>query len=317
MNSFHVSKKFLSALYLIVPICFILVLSDQLFFSSKFKNLLPTTPNDLFIFNVFFVLPHIIASSTTLVDREYLSFYKNKLLIALALTGTIAFIFPHLFSQQIVLIINGIMTVYHVLAQQLGVTSTIAKIRSKNYQRWKWIGLILGALVYYLFYFHQKIPSATFYYLEIAVYVLTLIFLFYSVKIIGETQEKLGKIYIASNFFLILSAFYFIKAGYPFFAMLAPRVVHDLTAFSFYTVHDSNRNANGAKNYFMKYLLPLKTYPVFCFFIFTPLLGISLALLTKAYLIFPIVNFLTLFHYATESFVWKSEGIHRKHIGFS
>src|SRR5690554_1462412 len=84
-----VSSPFLLSLYAIIPLCFLLVLFDYLFFGNQLRDTyLPKNPATLVIWAIIFNFPHITSSLITLIDDEYIPFYKKRftrVLIAIAL----------------------------------------------------------------------------------------------------------------------------------------------------------------------------------------------------------------------------------------
>ena len=114
-----------------------------------------------------------------------------------------------------------------------------------------------------------------------------------------------------------VTAYFFLQVEYVFFAFFSLRFVHDVTAFTFYIVHDSNRNATSFQNSFYA-LFKKSRLP---FLILVPVVSIGLALLLRIYVgdtITAIAIFATLgfIHYLVEGVIWKRHSIHREHISF-
>jgi len=96
------------------------------------------------------------------------------------------------------------------------------------------------------------------------------------------------------------------------------RFVHDVTAFTFYVVHDQNRNASTLHNYFYALLAKFKI-PLL---IGVPLLSILLALLVRAGVsgvatATAIIVLISVTHYYVEAIMWKRGAPHRQQISFS
>jgi len=85
-----ISRRWLLAIYLIVPIVWLVVVVDLVALEGRLRAQLPPSPEDLFWFTVFFVLPHILASQFSFYDREYLSVYRPRLLVGVPLVLGVA-----------------------------------------------------------------------------------------------------------------------------------------------------------------------------------------------------------------------------------
>ncbi len=133
-----------------------------------------------------------------------------------------------------------------------------------------------------------------------------------------KAKTKIGRQYILATTLMVLVAYFFVRSGYLFFAFFVIRFVHDMTAFTFYVVHDSNRNSPALNNsfyaLFKKIKLPL--------LIIVPVVSIGIALLLRlgvgdtmiATAILATIGFV---HYYLESIMWKRESLHRQHISFN
>ena len=116
-------------------------------------------------------------------------------------------------------------------------------------------------------------------------------------------------------------------------AILMPRLVHDITAYSFYVTHDVNRHGVRPQNGLFKVAHSLRV-PVF---VVLPALSFVLTYLLQAYgdalvdflaqslfsvhiykaITLGLIGYLALMHYYTESFVWAANSPLRKYIRFS
>ncbi|MBX9769581.1 MAG: hypothetical protein K2X47_20055 [Bdellovibrionales bacterium] len=309
-----ISLRFLVLIYLILPACVGIVIVDHFFLGGALGHNLPRTPNSLALFSLFFVLPHIVGSTITFLDPEYIRHYRSKLIWGVVLTAAVAFALPILTPALIVLVLNGVLTIYHVLAQQFGLTSAIGKFGGRPFQIWKYTGLLVGGVVYYLFYFAEKLDSSTLHWMQTLILVLLGLFLITTVATHRLVKTKLGKTYLWSNFLLVGGAFFFIRTQYYFFAMLVPRVIHDLTAFHFYIAHDTNRNRESSRNFIYSLFAKnpaLRWLPISCV---SPIVSITFGLGLSWLQIVSVANFFTLFHYWTENFSWKGQSLHRTQI---
>ena len=115
-------------------------------------------------------------------------------------------------------------------------------------------------------------------------------------------------------------------------AILMPRLVHDITAYSFYVTHDVNRHGVSPQNGLFK-MAHAAHIPVA---VVLPALSFLLTYLLQAYgdtlidflaetlfsiqvykaVTLGLIGYLALMHYYTESFVWAGNSPLRKYIRF-
>lgn len=307
----RISIKQLMYLYLIIPLSLGVIMLDLFFLGAQLQSSLPGSPNDIYLFTLFFILPHIIGSSITLIDSEYIKTYKTKLSYSAIFSLLFALAFSFFLPKRMYLMLFGLMTLYHVIGQQLGLTAAFSGVRDKSFMTWKWWGLLTAVCTSFLIYIPEKGGILNYQYLRyviIAQYLVLFALTYHAQK---KSSILNGKKYFWLNFILILSVFVCVELNYVFFAILIPRVIHDLTAFHFYITHDYNRNRNSRQNYIYR-LFNIKIPITFI----TPLLAIIIAAGINATGIFTLIMFLTLFHYCTESFMWKGLTPHRRSIHF-
>jgi hypothetical protein len=140
----------------------------------------------------------------------------------------------------------------------------------------------------------------------------------------------MGRFYLWANALMVLQSSVCYWQGYAFLAILGPRLVHDLTAFTFYIAHDVNRHGTRPQNLLYRlasklgmgvfWVCPavaiLLTYLIGRFadplanLVVTPVLGHSLPYAAS----FVIVGYLGLLHYYTEVFTWKQGSPYRRHV---
>src|SRR5690606_41356166 len=92
---------------------------------------IPTQPDDWPFWTVIFGLPHIIASLITMADRAYLNHYRRSLLWPMLLFAGIAsagYLGPQPVSYNLLFVFLGFYTIYHVLAQPLGLNLMITRV---------------------------------------------------------------------------------------------------------------------------------------------------------------------------------------------
>lgn len=314
-----VSYRWLLGLYAIVPVSVLVVLLDRGFFGSSLQRALPLSPEDLRLFTVFFHLPHIVASFLIFLDREYLQSYGKKLGLGIPLIIFGTFLLALGFGGETIFIAMVVSTSYHVVMQQVGLTRGLLREASKSFEIWKWLFLVVAVTIYF-FLFLPRTET----YLEVkrwtdpVLAVSVLAMGWFSWRIGASSLQPRGVAYLWANTFLIGAAYLSYLLGYPFFAILMTRVIHDLTAFGFYTVHNYNRNQPTVRNVLFK--LPGQTRVLLPFW--TPLLAVAVA--------YPlwemkgwnqglnlIVIAIIFIHYFTEHFTWRKGTLHRQFASIS
>ncbi|MCB0360942.1 MAG: hypothetical protein KDD44_14940, partial [Bdellovibrionales bacterium] len=108
---------------------------------------------------------------------------------------------------------------------------------------------------------------------------------------------------------------FFERIDYSFFLILLPRVIHDLTAFAFYMVHDANRNAGSrSPNLIYRFLRFSRISPA----VLGPLLALGIALpitlQSSQQVGLQIIFVLASTHYLTETVTWRRGTPHRLQI---
>ena len=101
--------------------------------------------------------------------------------------------------------------------------------------------------------------------------------------------------------------------GYIFLALIAVRIIHDITAFIVYRNHDLNRNNAHTHNLLYRFLglsKPMLAYGHFIFFVTIAFVFQQTVLSTWP----SVLAGLAIFHYTSESLVWKQGTIHRKSL---
>lgn len=317
--------------YLIVPLCFGVMLIDQMWLDGAWHKIIPHTPYAFFWYAIFFNLPHIVCSSVMLLNKEYINHYRLPLglIVAGALLVTLggaalfkAFQVPPLEGYILSIGVFAAVTLYHVFMQQLGINKLFARSGSLAFNVIAWSNILPGTAAYLLM-FMYGMPAAMSIYPNLhqgavlaGAICITLAVPFY-VVCWQKSQTQAGRMYLTANAALSLASFYAIYHEYWIFALVMPRIVHDLTAFTVYINHDHNRylekRAQSHPIYSPLYKFGLPA------FVLTPLIAIAIALpITKGYVNVGWAAFyvLALIHYATESMVWKNGTPHRRYLAF-
>lgn len=318
-----VKAYYLTALYIVVPLCAILVILDITLFNRALQqNYLPSSPEAWLIWAIVFETPHIIASFFSFADKEYFQHYKNRLVKAVIVFSGIVVLFtiiapailPSSLARLVFIAFTAFVityTMYHVLSQQLGVAVSLMKIRpGKLYEPFRWSATLAGTFMYILAISSiDQVFVGIFQTIAVGFIVLSCILGFLIGK---QSKSRQGFWYLYNNIFMLIAVYAFLHLGYGVFVLLVPRFVHDLTAFYIYAVHDRNRNQVIQHNYIyctFSFVSPLVICPALAIIL-------SLAMEQQAWLVAPLLV-LGLLHYYVEGFIWRGKTLHRRHVSFS
>lgn len=313
-RAISIRRSWLFLPYLIIPVLCAVVLFDIAVLGGYWRDILPVYPYTLFLFALLFNVPHHVASILTFFDREYVRAYKNRLVVGIPLL-CIAYAVFAWFMPLSALAFFVLFTEYHVVSQQVGVARTYVRMRDIVHHIYKVSAIVLSAILFVLFldsYVHDVVMYAiTAYALPLVsvVFVLTALYAFW------YAPDIRGRLMIGVMTASILAPFGFLALGYPLFAVIINRVIHDITAFIFYVTHDHNRNLEMTHNALYKIFTPLGL-PVL---LMSPVCAIVFAyLLQNVWLLSStVLVYLFLTHYYLEGVMWKSGAPHRTHISFS
>lgn len=327
-----VSFKHLNALYLCLPLCFLIVLVDQLLLNQQLQKALPHSPQGLFLFALFFGLPHIIASNIILFsNRDYLQHFKKQLVsISLIIIGFIL-LCQLVFSYTWAYFLFAAMTILHVLKQQFGLTRAVTRLGGKTFQLWTWSGISAGIAIYTGVFMFKLLSQEQLYLLTLVACCICVFFILQGSLLYRQTQPGIGRAYLVSNTLLIPVSLALYIMGYSFLTILCPRIIHDCSAFLIYLNHDQNRRNSTMKNRLYGYADSFKL-PTFIVLISIAVLiayllrwqgqhlsTISLELIspeTALGIALLLKTFLELMHYYMESITWKADSPYRKHVRF-
>lgn len=304
-----ISFPLLLAVYGLIPLAVVVILVDVCLLGSRLKAALPASPYDWWIVTALFNYPHIFASQFSLMDREYLPRYRRLLwgvpAVILAALVLAIFINPYGFA------IFELVTIIHVILQQVGITRLMMGPVPTSFAVWKW--LFVGA---FAFAYVGLALEARFWVLVLAVGPLLIPTTYLAYRAAAESKTPIGRHYLLSNQTMLLFTAACYPLGYPVFSILIPRVIHDVTAFFFYVTHDYNRNREEIKNSFYRLfrILPMPLAFV------GPFVALSLNVLLRTFtrlaanpFFFAPVNMI---HYYTEKFIWRRDTIHRQSLVF-
>lgn len=306
-----ISRNHILLSYITLPLGLLVIVLDNLFFSRSIQQILPGDPHELFIINLFFGLPHIVAGDIQLLDREYISYHKIALLLCVAFSLAFPMTIIFQYGMATYIIIEYVVSAFHAAGQQLGIVGMFSKFNRDYYQVWKWssrIALSLTALrMVRIDIFGPYFES----YLDDAVIVLLAANLLSGLHMIKNCDQSIGRVYIALNIGMTYSFYLFHLWGYSALSILTLRVPHDITAFLFYMNHSQIRNEETPKNWIVKLLrIPNRAGGYFL-----PLFAVPVALMIEQWqVLFMFDAFLSYMHFTSETFIWKANSPHLKHI---
>lgn len=333
-NKLAVSFRFLLSLYAIIPLCLLVLWLDSVGFNHALRDMLPSSPSHFLLFQILFGTPHIVASNLLLASHEeYLQAYKTKL-IAMTLFIIVFFGVGSLFiPYRALYIITACWTVYHVLKQQHGIAKAVCRLPNRAFYWQLWLSVSAGIFIYMGVFLKNSLEPAQ---AELVLQVASAL----TVALVASTwvcqkyvPSRFGQYFLWANTLLVVSSWYVYSQQYYFLAILMPRLVHDITAYSFYVSHDVNRHGEQAQNGLFRAAAAVRL-PVW---LVLPLLSFLLTYLLQAYgddlvnlilqtlfstqiykaVTLGLLGYLALMHYYTEAFVWAAGSPLRRYIRFS
>lgn len=310
-------RSWLLSVFLIIPAALLVVYVDQTYLES---SLLPYMGlGSLFIplYLLFFELPHILASFLGFFDREYAEHYRRHIIIALPVILTCTLILAW-WQYYAVVLLYLVLTMYHVMKQQTGVSLILGAPKSTLFHVWSVLGVIGAAMLYVALFAPFLIPSTSAGIVAYGVPVLLGCFVIVGMLFAYEARETGAWMYILGTVAMIASSFYLLTLAYVFLAIFVMRFAHDVIAFMFYLTHEYNRNHTVVKNMFYGFL-PRRPVSIL---IAVPLFGILIGLALRASLpsveaLFTLTVLLGFAHYYFESFMWKRGSLHRAYVRVS
>jgi len=329
-----VSFRLLLGLYAIIPLCVLLQLLDSGFWQHTLQEILPSSPNNLFLFQILFGTPHIIASSIILAtNRDYFKTYQAKL-GWMTLTLAVIFGVGSLFiSYRVFYVSVAAWTVYHVLKQQHGVARGVCHLPNWAFYLLLWLSVSAGLFVYVGIFLKNSLDVQQVLWIKSIAGSLCALLVLSAAYCQRYVNTAFGRWFLWSNVLLVVSSFYLYVQQYYFFAILVPRLVHDATAYIFYVTHDYNKHHAQPQNFIYRAAEQCRL----SIFVVLPLLSFLLAFVLQAYgdnvisyltqVIFGVeirkaitlglLGYLALMHYYTEAFTWKNGSPYRQFISFA
>lgn len=333
-REYTLSLRTILGIYAIIPVCFILQIIDKFVLNGSIMTVLPTSPNHFVLFQVLFGTPHIIASTLILAcNKEYFVHYRKQIALMTACVAVIFGIGSLFISYRVFYIAVASWTVLHVIKQQYGIARGVCKLPAWSYNILLALSVMAGIAIYLAIFLRNQLSPEQAQELSQVASVFCFLFILFAFYAQRFVTTHFAKWFYWANVLLIISSFYFYSEKYYFFAILVPRLVHDLTAYMVYITHDLNKHQLDTDAVLYKkakqYKIPVAAV--------LPLLSFGLAFVLQAYgddlvqyitqVLFAtevkkavtvgVVGYLALLHYYTEAFTWKQDSPYRRFLRFS
>lgn len=306
------------------PIAAGIAILDLSFFHGRVRDFMAMEPRQIAYWTAVLTVPHIIASLITFIDREYVSHYRNVLIKGTVVGLLLGFGVPLALGPSGLLIAMAFYTMYHNLQQQYGISLMMMRQPpTADYHVWRWLTIIPGGLVYTLLMVSfLPVIRDNWNMLMIGIGATLAIATIFGLRFLmtirkNPAHTKIGLIYFVMNMSMLYVGFGLIITGYGLMATLVPRIIHDLTAFWIYMVHDQNRNNETVRN--PVYAIPkrLGISPAwFCVPLSLAISYVLMEVLGNLFLVSLFVTALNFMHYYMEGHMWKRGTPHRQHVPF-
>ena len=305
------SRRFLLSVFLALPAFAGVIIADKLIFSSAVAQSLPRTYPS-FLLYVFFA-PHVYASTLTFIDPGHHQTYGWRLWGVLGVIVVATHAAYVWLDGTALFAVYALLTVTHFVNQQAGISKMMMR---SNPEGWllAWRGcLIAGTTIAYLTAFSSE-GFADQAEINLALFVIAILATGAFLGVVRSTKRRDGQLYALGSHAMFVGGWLFLWAGYPLLAFVASRIIHDTTAFSFYVVHDTNRNAGGTRNLAYRALGGGRVVRRWGTLLVAFPLGV-LFYLGEGWMFLPVTSVaLSYFHYYCEAFMWKSGAPHREAI---
>lgn len=329
----QVKNRILLGILITTPAALLLVIIDQLFMNGSIRQAMDMAPGEIAYWTAVLTVPHIVSSLVTFFDREYIGYYKKYLmraaLVGFGLGAVLPFVAEigfgsYIYGSGAVLIAMAFYTMYHNLMQQYGISLMMMRQPpTRDFQLWRWLTILPAGLAYTLLMSSflpvvQENWTALLAGIGIVLAIATVFGIRFVRTIMrNPAHTRIGFVYFLSNMAMIYLCYGLIVSGYGFLATLVPRIIHDLTAFLIYTVHDQNRNAVTVRN--PLYVIPRKIGippAALCLPIGVGISYVLMDVLGSIYMVTVFVTALNFIHYYMEGHMWKRGTPHRQHVPF-
>ncbi len=329
-----VSFRFLLSLYVVIPLCLLLAAADRWLLAGQLRASLPSSPSHFLLFQLLFGTPHIIASNLLLAGHaDYLCEFKHKLL-GMSLCIALFFGVGSLFiPYRVLYVLTACWTVYHVLKQQHGVAKAVCGLPPLAFYLQLWLSVAAGILIYLGVFLKNSLSPEHADLVFWSSGLLSGLLLLSTLWAQRFPRTGFGKWFLWANSFLVAASWLVYAGQYYFLAILMPRLVHDITAYTFYVSHDVNRQAEGPDGWLHRAAaacgLPpawvLPAVSVLLTFVLQQYGDAAVNWLTEYWFSVPVykavsvglIGYLALMHYYSEAFVWAKGSPLRRYIHFA
>jgi len=320
-------------IYLVIPATFLAMALDATMLDNWTKTTLTKPPDKYFLLALVFGTPHILASNFLLFsNRDYRTHYRRQIIWISAAIVIIGVGLGLSLPRPVMFGLISAWTVAHVVKQQIGIGNIASRLSGVVYKTWSWAGIASGVLFYNVI-FQARQLDRWLAEIRLAIGLLSVAIIAMTIALLKQTNSTTGRKWLLSNGATMSLSGLIYLLGYPFFAVLLPRLVHDITAFTIYVNHDANRSRAGLSSWLYAPIakLPRLQYVVL------PLAAVGVAAVLERHsdgvvngvlqriggfeLVEPIslglVGYFGLMHYAFESMTWKGSSPYRSFIRFS
>lgn len=319
----NIRLSHLLMLYAVVPIALALVWLDKGVFDGAILHWSPFRPESWVVWFYVFGMPHVVGGIQMFADKEYLQHYGWRLLLVFVVCLAVPPVVVSMFGQQYLFVIFMLFIVHHTVAQQFGLTLVALKRPPEVvFHVWKWTAVGVGVVLYSMLYF---VPFPLVYFdqyglrdpLILVGEILLGLFLLASVGLVWKHRGNgLGIAHVGCNAALILTDCYLFYVHYFFLVVIIGRVIHEFTAWPIYVIHDLNRNMVSRPNWLFRSFGWVAS-PAVLSLVFAFGLGFALTYaMTLVSALSSVVVSLSIYHYYTEHFLWRRDGLLRKHVNF-
>lgn len=307
----------LLGIYLIVPALALFVLIDAVATQLAFSRRIAFDNELILLVGLLLQSPHVVASLFTFADPEYAVAYRRILGRCLLLgVATLALIL--MVGDLLFMFLLMAYNTYHQNSQQAGIAAMVARSKTGLHNAWRWMGIIIE-LVGFMAILARNSPAvhvspATQMMLVGTTAVFLAAFGVVTVLVARQSQTRPGRLLIGAQAGMLYFYVLMFALNLPLLMILAPVVVHDLTAFAFYINHNTNRNRETLHNYFsrLRRLVPMPEY------LLTPLaallLGLAMFLTGANVSVYALIAILlNVMHIYLEGRMWKAGSLHRRY----
>ena len=316
-----INPKIFIIFYSVVPIFIILLFLDKFFIDNNLLKLLTAHPSIHSSSYYILFYPHLISGLMTFFDKEYLIGYKSHFISKQSIPFLFVLI-TAIFFREVFFFLFTLYGSFHLINQQLGIEKILSKTQ-KTYSLG--IHIIFSLLITHI-YLQISFPHS-FMSLQLksliaiipvttSMVILFISFFLMSLHTMYRSRKSLtesGKIVMWGNLGMVILTWVTFRMEYFFLSFLIPRLIHDLTALPLYISHDINRNT-PKRNNFLYALLPVSHSILLGSIILIPFFTNFLAQALKNQAIQSLFIILALFHYLSESFMWKKDSLHIKKV---